>query len=84
MTNITVFTDKAPTLEELQKLVGGYIEVVESLDGEADIVLDEEGKLKGKEVNESATKLWLGDDKADWFDVLVGDVAVCRGKARLA
>jgi hypothetical protein len=84
MTNITVFTDKAPTLEELQKLVGGYINVVESLDGEADIVLDEEGKLKGKEVNESATKLWLGDDKADWFDVLVGDVVVCRGKARLA
>lgn len=84
MTNITVFTDKAPTLEELQKLVGGYINVVESLDGEADIVLDEEGKLKGKEVNESATTLWLGDDKADWFDVLVGDVVVCRGKARLA
>ena len=35
------------TLEALQELVGGYIEVVELADGLA-VVCDEEGRLKGK------------------------------------
>ncbi len=72
-----------PTLSELQELVGGYIEVVQSHDGSADIIFDEEGKLKDKQVNISATTMWLGEDKTLWHDVIVGDVVVCRGNARL-
>ena len=83
---ITELTEKEPTLEELQEIVGGYIQIVTSKDGTADIIMDEEGKLKGKEINMDATELWLGKERARNvlnFDVIVGDVAVCRGKARL-
>ena len=43
---------KVLELEELQDLVGGYIEYTgdDGLDG-IDMILDEEGKLKGREFN---------------------------------
>ena len=78
-----VFTDKEPTLETLQGSVGGYIQVVTSKDGKADIIMDEDGKNKGKGINYLATEMWLGRDRSKWGDVIVGDVAVCMKKARL-
>ena len=56
----TYIKDKAPTLEELQEMVGGYIEVVYAKNGDQ-IILDEEGRLKGKPINEDASAHWLGD-----------------------
>ena len=76
-------TEKEPTLEELQEIVGGYIEIVTSKNGDADIVMDEEGKLKNKNINVYATQLWQGRDIRDWDDVICGDVVVCKDKARL-
>jgi hypothetical protein len=46
------------SLEELQLLVGGWIEVTRTLDGRF-LVVDEEGKLKRKEVNVLATKQYI-------------------------
>lgn len=63
---------KSFTLKELQTLVGGYIETVR-VEGDHLLVLDEEGKLKGKKVNESA--MWLTGGA---FGVLVGDVLFCH------
>ena len=60
---ITELTEKEPTLEELQEIVGGYIQIVTSKDGTADIIMDEEGKLKNKNINVYATQLWQGDGK---------------------
>ncbi len=57
-------------LDELQAFVGGWIEIVNTYDGRL-MVLDEEGKLKGKSVNEYASQLF------GWRDVIVGDVLVC-------
>ena len=74
----TYISDKAPNLETLQKMVGGYIQMVESKTGEQ-IIIDEEGKLKP--LNMEATKLWFGDSPL--YDVLVGDAVVLSGKARL-
>ena len=65
-------TDKAPTLAEMQKFVGGYIEVVYASNGDQ-IVLDEEGRLKGKEIN------IVDDEVAN----IVGDALILKGKARL-
>ena len=45
-------------LEELQALVGGYIEVVGTVDGRF-LVIDEEGKLKKKPLNIQATRLYV-------------------------
>ena len=81
--------DVEPTLEQMQKFVGGYIEVVTSADTNSQIVLDEEGKLKGKPLNKEATELYVGEEKDDtcagWdFDYIVGDVMVLSGDARLS
>ena len=29
------------------------------------------------------TELWLGDNEKDWHDIIVGDIVVCKDKARL-
>ena len=62
------------SLEELQAIVGGYIEVVGLRDGRL-IVCDEEGKLKGKEHNQKATEIYQAN-VPNW-DHLVGDVLLC-------
>ena len=61
------------TLDEMKQAVGGgYIQIVETLDGRL-MVLDEEGKLKGFPLNQAATALYrFGGD-----DPIVGDVLVC-------
>lgn len=48
---------KNTKLETLQEAVGGLIQIVTTEKGQ-DIVVDEEGKLKNKPVNEMATQLW--------------------------
>ena len=74
---------KALTLKEMQDLVGGYIQVLPSKDGKADIVFDEEGKFKDKPINIKATEIWLGENTSGWYDVIVGDAIICKDKARL-
>ena len=75
----TYIKDKAPTLKELQALVGGYIQVVYVDDGKTQIVMDEEGKLKGKQVNLEATGVWFPDQYI-LPDVIVGDAVVLTKK----
>lgn len=62
-------------LDELQAIVGGYIEVVGIHNGYL-IVCDEEGKLKGKERNHNATGIFQAALQAN--DFLVGDVLICK------
>ena len=45
------------TLEELQALVGGYIEIVRRLPDGQLMVVDEEGRMKGKPPNGVASRL---------------------------
>lgn len=45
------------TLTEMQTLVGGYIQIVNTFNG-AWLVMDEEGKLKHKPRNAEATRLY--------------------------
>lgn len=65
---------KTFTLEEMQNIVGGYIEVV-SLDDDVYMIVDEEGKLKGKYVNRQATKIFNKYTKT--LDFIVGTVLIC-------
>lgn len=64
------------TLEELKEAVGGYIEYCETIYPVHTMVIDEEGKLKGKEYNPIATELYryAKDSKGNLLDVIVGDV----------
>lgn len=65
------------SLEELQGVVGGYIEIL-PLDSEDKtiMVLNEEGKLTGLELNPKATFL-TRDIGLMPGDVIVGPVLVC-------
>lgn len=59
------------SIEELQAIVGGYIEIV--YDAERNLlVVDEEGKVKGKQPNLMATAAY-----GNPYDQIVGDVLYC-------
>ena len=68
------------TLDELQELVGGYIELVPGEHTETyDVVVNEEGKLHGLEANPAATE-YCG---VTGLDTLVGNVLILTGEERL-
>mgnify|MGYP005751032001 CR=1 FL=1 len=81
--------DKPMTLKEMQDAVNGTIQLVFD-DGETQIICNEEGKLMNLPENERATDIWwdLLDETEDAhilsnYDVLVGDVLILKGKARI-
>lgn len=51
---------KAFTLEEMQKLVDGHIEMIQLPSGKT-MVLNEEGRINDLPVNESATRVWQSE-----------------------
>lgn len=59
-------------LEELQKIVGGYIEVLNLNDGRI-MVVNEEGKIQGLDLNVIATYIY-----GRHTDCVVGNVLVCK------
>ena len=63
------------SLEELQTIVGGYIEVL-PLNEDEIMVLNEEGKILGLDLNDNATELI--SEAGMWDDFIVGDVLVCK------
>lgn len=69
------------TLDEMQKLVGGYIEILRNpMEGkDFDAVLNEEGKLHGLEANPAATA-YCG---TTGIDTLVGNVLILEGEERV-
>ena len=72
-----------PNLKQLQKMVGGYIQVVELPEIEKQILMDEEGKLKEKPVNPDVTMI-AHEHKAIFpTDTINGDAVILSGEARL-
>lgn len=67
-----VEVDKKPGLDELQKMVGGYIQIVPN-DHFEEVYVNEEGKLKGLPPNMTATNL-LGIDP-NW-DTIAGNAVI--------
>ena len=60
----------AADLTTMQEAVGGLIQIVASTDQSKLLIIDEEGKLKGKRVNVKATALYPYGSS----DPIVGDV----------
>jgi len=60
-----------PSLKELQKAVGGYIELVQLLDGNI-MIINEEGKLNDLEPNHVATEKAFPKGG----DIIVGNAVV--------
>lgn len=61
--------------EELNSIVHGYIEIIRLGDGKI-MVMNEEGKVYGLDINLYATNLLLSAGYRG--DFVVGDVLVCR------
>jgi hypothetical protein len=62
-------------LEELQKIVGGWIEIVRTLDGKK-MVINEEGKNKQMALNILATRIYIYGR----HDPIVGPALVVTGR----
>ena len=61
--------EDSPSLEQAQKFVGGLVECVHLDTGT--LIVDEEGKMKDKPINEVASKMYA--DKYGNADIVVGD-----------
>jgi len=61
------------TLEELQKYVGGLIEIVRTKDNKT-MVINEEGKINNLPINQKATAIY----PYNGYDFIVGDVLICQ------
>ena len=67
------------SLKQMQTAVGGNIEILTSLDGKMYLIFDEEGKLKDKPRNNTAT--YYAQKKFGLVnDYLVGDVILCHSE----
>jgi len=94
---VHIIDDKEPTLEELQKLVGGYIEVkyfgmaaeFTGPDKDMQLVMNEEGKIHGLPLNKKAMKICqdLLDNNIYTAGYKImpiyGDIVILKGKGKL-
>lgn len=78
MTVLLVEPEKHPrqveigtSLEDLQKAVGGFIEVTYPFDDQVGLIMNEEGKLEGLPLNRA-----LRDDEGKIYDVVAGSFLV--------
>lgn len=62
---------------ELYPRIGGYVEILEYRDGTKAMVLDEEGKLKGYDLNLVATQIAKENTYIGCNDYIVGNVLIC-------
>jgi hypothetical protein len=70
-TNVNPKNDTDFTLEELQKYVGGNIQIVKTNDDRL-MIINEEGKIFDLDINRRATKLY----EYGSCDIIMGDVLV--------
>lgn len=69
-------------LEELQQLVGGYIELLYSASSPHRVmVIDEEGKLKGEPMNMEATHIAYSEQMITPLDYIVGKALYINSKS---
>ena len=64
-------------LEELQKIVGGFIEIADLRNGQI-MIINEEGKIMSLPYNERATELYR--KKVCKGDFIAGDVLICKSE----
>ena len=74
-TNLTPQNKTDFQLTELQKIVGGLIQIVKTKDGRT-MVINEEGKINDLPINQKASELYQYNE----FDFIAGDVLICNEK----
>lgn len=61
------------TLEKLQELVGGYIQIIYPFEDMVCIVCNEEGKISGLPLNRALTN----PNSGDIYDIIAGTFLIC-------
>lgn len=61
------------SLEEMQRLVGGYIQEIMPFDDDVALVCNEEGKFMGLPLNRA-----IQDERGKVVDIIAGDFFLCR------
>ena len=81
----TIHQHIALPFEQIQKLVGGYAEVLYLPKDKTNLVFNEDGKMLGLTRNHVATEMLHKNfpHTADYGDYVVGDALVLHGKARI-
>ena len=80
----TIHKQEPLTLEQLQKLVGGYIQVIELHSQKKQMIINEEGKLMDLPRNDTATKIFHEEyPHLTEYDYICGDALILSGKGRL-
>jgi len=79
---VTYLSEKKPTLEKLQEIVGGYIQVVD-LEDNKQMIVNEEGALLDLYINTKATLLARRQGIPMHDYIIYGDVVVLGDKALL-
>jgi len=74
VSDVTPANGKHFSLAEMQRFVGGYIEIIPAQDPLFSLVINEEGKLNGLPRNETATSMTRGVVMPG--DFVVGDVLI--------
>lgn len=64
------------SLEEMQQLVGDYIQAIYPFKDEVALVCNDEGKLQGLPLNRA-----LRDDKGEPYDIISGTFFICAASA---
>jgi len=82
-TAVTTFVKDKLTLSQMQKMVGGYIEVIKLPKSRRELVVNDEGKLYGMLPNHTATQLLQSEFGSMEVVQIVGDALVLCGKAKM-
>lgn len=73
--NVEPKNGKHYSLKEMQKIVGGFIEIMYLKDSRI-MIVNEEGKVNGLDFNDAATAVLI-ESYPYSIDFVVGDVLVC-------
>jgi len=77
-----IIYNRTPTLTDAQQLVGGYVETRELENGDL-MVFNEDGKLKGMDLNVTASvHLAFAHPETTYRDVIVGPAGLIKKELR--
>jgi hypothetical protein len=77
----TTIEDERPSLEKAQELVGGFVELIELTSGDQ-LLVNEEGLLKGLPLNEYATYIASHMSNLTYPYGIKGNAVLLQGDAR--
>lgn len=74
-------SDERPSLEKVQGLVGGFVQLIELNNGDQ-LMVNEDGIMQDLPVNDEATEIAMSQSNAYLMGGILGDVVILKGKAK--